>query len=191
MKRFLIPLIAVAVICTGCSTNLTSVQVQDLSYMAGYSTMSAYLIAKKPPVADVASFQAEVQAVESAISTSATSTTTAESINLVIDKFVKDHPSDAQTAMLLKALLPPMIREVQIMIDSYIATQPESEQLKTLQIAAYCALEGVDSACATYIAVQTSPDPVAPPTTLPLNPTPLAPGLLKPNPTATISIART
>jgi hypothetical protein len=176
MKRItqLVVGILILALVTGCTTSsvtLTTQQVQNLSYMSGYTTMSIYLVAKKPEVSKVVTFQHDIQLIQSVLSTNPTSTST-QNITALVSAFVAQTPTDSDTAILLNAMVPPIIVATQALIDDYTNSQPASDQIKTIQMATVCALGGISNACDAYIMAVSNPPPPTPviPPPLPVGP---------------------
>jgi hypothetical protein len=155
----------VLALVSGCGTTaLTTQQVQNLSYMSGYTTVAIYLVAKKPDVATVVAFQKDIQAIQLVMSASPTA---APNISALIDSFVKQTPTDTSTALLLNAMVPPIVMGINGLIDDYVSTQAAPDQIKTLQLATVCALAGISDACDAYVLAVTQPAQPPAPTPIP------------------------
>ena len=167
MKRItqLVVGLLVLSLMAGCTTTaLTTQQVENLSYMSGYSTVAIYLVAKKPEAPKVESFEREILMVMSALSTNPTSTSASANVSTLIQSFIAQTPTDSDTAILLQTMLPPVVVGIQAIISDYVDAQPASDQLKTIQAAAVCALSGMSDACESYLlAITRQTEPVIPP----------------------------
>jgi hypothetical protein len=154
MRTMIVAVLAL-LLSVGCTNvSMTTTQVQDLSYMSGYASAAVFLVAQKPPAAKVQVFQADVQAVESALGTAGI---TAADVYNITSTFVKNNQVDPATAAMLNGLITPIIIQGDTFIQSWISTQPDADQIKTAQLAQVAILRGIDDACSAYLAATMPP----------------------------------